>query len=65
VAKKIRESIIPSSGNVFADLGLPDAEELYAEMRRLYARADRGSLSKLHAALDKVSDAPPESGDRL
>ncbi len=60
-----KEQIIPSSGNVFADLGLPDAEELYAEMRRMYARAERGSLAKLHAVLDKVSDAPPEDFDRL
>jgi hypothetical protein len=60
VAKKIRERIIPSSGNVFADMGSPDAE-----MRPLYARAERGSLAKFHSVLDKVSDAPPESGDRL
>ena len=26
-----RESVEPSSGNVFADLGLPDAEELLAK----------------------------------
>jgi len=65
VAKKIRERIIPSSGNVFADMGSPDAEELDAEMRPLYARAERGSLAKFHSVLNKVSDAPPESGDRL
>lgn len=33
MAKKIREHIIPSSGNVFADLGLPDAEELDTKVR--------------------------------
>ncbi len=33
MAKKIRERIIPSSGNVFADLGLPDAEELDTKVR--------------------------------
>jgi hypothetical protein len=65
MAKKIRERIIPSSGNVFSDMGLPDAGELYAEVRRLYARAERGSLSKLQAVLDKVKDAPPEDADRL
>jgi hypothetical protein len=65
MAKKTRERIIPSSGNVFADMGLPDAEELDAEARRLRARAERGSLAKFHAVLDKVNDAPPESGDRL
>ena len=31
----------------------------------MYARAERGSLAKLHAVLDKVSDAPPEDFDRL
>ena len=33
MAKKARETIIPSSGNVFADLGLPDAEELDTKVR--------------------------------
>jgi len=33
VPKKTRERIIPSSGNVFADLGLPDAEELGTKVR--------------------------------
>jgi predicted XRE-type DNA-binding protein len=33
MAKKIRQRIIPSSGNVFADMGLPDAEELDTKVR--------------------------------
>jgi predicted XRE-type DNA-binding protein len=33
MARKIRERIIPSSGNVFADLGLSDAEELDTKAR--------------------------------
>jgi predicted XRE-type DNA-binding protein len=33
MAKRIREHIIPSRGNVFADLGLPDAEELDTKAR--------------------------------
>lgn len=33
MARKIQETIIPSSGNVFADLGLPDAEELDTKVR--------------------------------
>ncbi len=33
MAKKTRECIIPSSGNVFADLGLLDAEELDTKTR--------------------------------
>ncbi|MGO9324929.1 MAG: helix-turn-helix domain-containing protein [Terracidiphilus sp.] len=33
MAEKARERIIPSSGNVFADLGLPDAEELDTKVR--------------------------------
>jgi predicted XRE-type DNA-binding protein len=28
MARKIIERVIPSSGNVFADMGLPDADEL-------------------------------------
>ena len=46
-------------------MGLPDANELYAEALRLYARAARGSLSKLRAALDKVTDNAPETFNRL
>jgi predicted XRE-type DNA-binding protein len=33
MAKRIRERIIPSSGNVFADMGLPDAGELDTKAR--------------------------------
>jgi predicted XRE-type DNA-binding protein len=33
MAKKTAEQIIPSSGNVFADLELPDAEELGTKVR--------------------------------
>ena len=33
MAKKIRERIIPGSGNVFADMGLPDAVELDTKAR--------------------------------
>jgi predicted XRE-type DNA-binding protein len=33
MAKKIKDRIISSSGNVFADLGLPDAEELDTKAR--------------------------------
>ncbi len=33
MAKKIHERIIPSSGNVFADMGLPDADELDTKVR--------------------------------
>jgi len=33
MANKIRERIIPSSGNVFADMGLPDAVELDTKAR--------------------------------
>jgi len=33
MAKRTQETIIPSSGNVFADLGLPDAEELDTKVR--------------------------------
>lgn len=33
MAKRTEERIIPSSGNVFADLGLPNAEELDTKVR--------------------------------
>lgn len=33
MARKIREQVIRSSGNVFADMGLPDAGELGAKAR--------------------------------
>ena len=36
-----------------------------AEWQRLQARAERGTLSKLHAVLDKVTDSSPEPFDRL
>jgi predicted XRE-type DNA-binding protein len=31
--KSIRQTVIPSSGNVFADMGLPDAQELDTKVR--------------------------------
>lgn len=47
--------VTPSSGNVFADLGFPDAEELYAKslLSILIARAirDRGLTQTEAAAL--------------
>jgi predicted XRE-type DNA-binding protein len=33
MAKKTAERVIPSSGNVFADMGLPDADELDTKAR--------------------------------
>ena len=33
MARQTRERIVPSSGNVFADMGLPDAEELDTKVR--------------------------------
>jgi predicted XRE-type DNA-binding protein len=33
MAKKTKERVIPSSGNVFADMGLPDADELDTKAR--------------------------------
>jgi hypothetical protein len=36
-----------------------------SEWQRLQARAEHGSVSKLQAALDKVSDNPPEAFDHL
>ncbi len=39
--------------------------ERATDWSRLQARAARGSLEKLHRVLAKVSDAPPETMDRL
>jgi hypothetical protein len=39
--------------------------ERATDWSRLQARAARGSLEKLHRVLEKVSDAPPETMDRL
>lgn len=72
MARKTRERIIPSSGNVLADLGLPDAEELDTKARlcaainRIVAR--RGlTQAKLASALainqPKVSALPHYSLD--
>lgn len=33
MAKNVKERVIPSSGNVFADMGLPDAQELDTKAR--------------------------------
>jgi predicted XRE-type DNA-binding protein len=33
MAKRIQEQVVRSSGNVFADMGLPDAADLYAKAR--------------------------------
>jgi predicted XRE-type DNA-binding protein len=33
MARQTHERIVPSSGNVFADIGLPDAEELDTKVR--------------------------------
>jgi len=33
MAKNAKERVIPSSGNVFADMGLPDAQELDTKAR--------------------------------
>jgi predicted XRE-type DNA-binding protein len=33
MAKNVKERVIPSSGSVFADMGLPDAQELDTKVR--------------------------------
>ena len=33
MAKNVKERVIPSSGNVFVDMGLPDAQELDTKAR--------------------------------
>lgn len=48
-----RESIIPSSGNVFSDLGLPDAEELDTKVRlgaAICSIVERRSLTQAQVA---------------
>lgn len=34
---RLRRQVVPSSGNVFADLGLPDAEEKQTKVRLAFA----------------------------
>lgn len=53
MAKKISERLIPSSGNVFADLGLPDAEELDTKVRlgaAICRVVERRGLTQAHVA---------------
>jgi predicted XRE-type DNA-binding protein len=52
------------SGNVFADLGLPDAEEMFAKAtlaHRICALIDRGGLTQIQAAKRMGIDQPKVS----
>jgi hypothetical protein len=74
MAKKIRERIIPSSGNAFADMGLPDAEDLYAKAKGIAAietksffeerrkRADREAFRRI---LNREGGEPPQPEDKI
>jgi len=53
MANKTRERIIPSSGNVFADMGLPDAVELDTKARlgaAICRIVERRKLSQIEVA---------------
>jgi predicted XRE-type DNA-binding protein len=53
MAKKTQERIIPSSGNVFADMGLPDADELDTKARlgaAICRIVERRKLTQIEAA---------------
>lgn len=52
-AKKSKGSIVPSSGNVFADLQLPDAEEKHTKVRlavTINQIIEHGNLSQASAS---------------
>lgn len=52
-SRKSKDAVLPSSGNVFADLGLPDAEEKQTKVRLAVAinRAiEQARLSQVAAA---------------
>jgi predicted XRE-type DNA-binding protein len=52
LAKRSKASIIPSSGNVFRDLQLPDAEEKHTKVRlaaTLNQIIEQGNLSQAGA----------------
>lgn len=53
MAKKTRGRIIPSSGNVFADMGLPDAEELYAKAKKISAMETQSFFADRQARADR------------
>lgn len=56
-ARKINAiNITRGSGNVFADLGLPDAEELHAKLNLVRA---------LNAVIDRITLSPAEAAARL
>jgi len=55
MAKRIRERVIDSSGNVFADMGLPDAAELGTKARLGVAIQSIVARRKLSQA--EVADA--------
>jgi hypothetical protein len=68
MAKRIRERIIPSCGNVFADMGLPDAEELDAEARRRAVmetaeRHKRANGAAFLRILNRKNGEPPRPKD--
>lgn len=53
MAKRVQETIVPSSGNVFSDLGLPDAEELDTKVRlgaAICSIVERRSLTQAQVA---------------
>lgn len=53
MAKAAKEKVTPSSGNIFADMGLPDAEELDAKARlgaAICRIVERRALTQAEAA---------------
>jgi len=79
VARKMTERVIPSSGNVFADMGLPDAEELDRKARLVAAekiaameterffeeRRNRADRVAFRRILDRKGGEPPRPEDTL
>ena len=79
MARKMTERVIPSSGNVFADMGLPDAEELDRKARLAAAekiaameterffeeRRNRADRVASRRILDRKGGEPPRPEDTL
>lgn len=64
MAERIRERVIESSGNVFADMGLPDAAELDTKVRlgaALNAIVERKRLTQADIALTLGINQPKVS----
>ena len=64
MAKRTTERVIPSSGNVFADMGLPDADELDTKARlgaAISRVVERRGLTQAEVAMSLKINQPKVS----